>query len=229
MHPAVSPVPGPGPAKRNTTWWWFLVPTFTCGFGAFAMVFTGGYKLKSRAHMAAAVAYLVVTVGFACGAGLTAPDDPSADRGTAYDLAMAAFLLIVWLGGTLHTVFLQLKVAKQVPPPPAVAAAAWRVQRREEARELVRSNPGMAWELRIGRPDIEGRQYDDGGLVDVNHMPAAWLAYSLQIPQPLADEIALQRGLRQGFTSPDELVVYCAGMTPERMAMIRDLLLFRPL
>ncbi|GAB2588318.1 hypothetical protein Aab01nite_48900 [Paractinoplanes abujensis] len=200
------------------------------------MVFIGGYRLKSRAHMAAGVGYLLVTVAFVCGAGLTAPADSTADRGTAYDLAMAAFLLIVWLGGTLHTLFLQLKVAKQAPPTAAdrhsdaaVAAAQWRVQRRAEARELVRADPGLAWELRIGRPDIQGRQYDDGGLVDVNHVPAAWLAYSLQIPQPLADEIAQQRGLRQGFTSPDELIVYCTAMTPERMAVIRDMLLFRPL
>jgi hypothetical protein len=33
----------------------------------------------------------------------------------------------------------------------------------------------MAWELRIGRPDLP-RVYDDGGLIDVNHVPPQVLA-----------------------------------------------------
>ena len=36
----------------------------------------------------------------------------------------------------------------------------------------------LAQELKIGRPDLP-RDYDDGGLVDVNHVPAAILAARL--------------------------------------------------
>ena len=105
----------------------------------------------------------------------------------------------------------------------------WRASRREEARRLLAGSPAKAWELRIGRPDIEGSQYNDGGLVDVNHVPADWLAYALQIPQTLANEIVAIRTRHHGFSSPDELIVHCDGMTPERLAMIGDFLIFRPL
>jgi hypothetical protein len=87
----------------------------------------------------------------------------------------------------------------------------------------------MAWELRIGRPDIKNREYDDGGLVDVNHVPAAWLAYALQISPPPAEESIRARTVHEGLTSPEELILYCPGMTDDRLAMIRDLLVFRPI
>jgi hypothetical protein len=51
----------------------------------------------------------------------------------------------------------------------------------------------------------------------------------LQIPQPLADEIESARTRQNGLGSADELVLYCPSMTPERLAVIRDLLVFRPL
>ncbi|MFI2710029.1 hypothetical protein ACH495_07855 [Micromonospora sp. NPDC018662] len=52
--------------------------------------------------------------------------------------------------------------------PPATA----RRQRREHARYLLHHYPSARGELRIGRPD-RPRAYDDGGLVDVNSVPAS--------------------------------------------------------
>lgn len=214
------------------------------GFGSFVTVFLGGWQLKSRPHQWAAAGYLITDVAYCFSGILTAPAQgagSSASLSVGGSIAVATFLAIAWVGGTLHTVALQFMVAKTAAAPvpaqplmhhssdPAVAAAMWRASRRAEARELLRTNPGMAWELRIGRPDIEGRQYDDGGLVDVNHLPATWLAYALQIPQAIADEIAAARALHHGFGSPDELIVYCQTMTPDRLAMIRDFLVIRPL
>jgi hypothetical protein len=206
------------------------------------MVFVGGSKLRSRPHQVAAGGYLLVTLIYCWGAALWGPGenaDPDAPLGAGYAALMIVYVTTSWLGGTLHTIYLQLRVAKLEPEPrrllpaphsadPAVAAAVWRAGRRDEARRLFIENPAMAWELRIGRPDIERRQYNDGGLVDVNHVPATWLAYALQIPQPLADEIVAARGRHHGFSSPEELIVHCDGMTPERLAMIGDFLVFRP-
>jgi len=56
-----------------------------------------------------------------------------------------------------------------VPPTlhdPALAAAIACRQRRQQARQLLANDPGLARELRIGRPDLP-RDYDDGGLVAV--------------------------------------------------------------
>lgn len=245
MQPvAPSSFPAPPRSTESPTWWWFIIPAVSLGFGSFVTVFLGAWRLKSRPHMCAAAGYLITDVVYCISAGLLAPAkdaDPNASINGDLAVAVIIFLAIAWIGGTLHTVFLQLLVAKSVAglvaqpplthhsPDPAVAAAMWRAGRRAEARDLLRTDPGMAWELRIGRPDLEGRQYDDGGLVDVNHLSAAWLAYALQIPQPIADEIVAARTRHQGFSSPDELIIYCQGMTPDRLAMVRDFLVIRPL
>ena len=160
----------------------------------------------------------------------------------ASTLFAVVYFFGVWLGGTAHTAVLSYLVARLDPasaqantlvphtPDPAVAAAARRVARRQEARGLLTANPALAWELRIGRPDISGRQYDDGGLVDINHVPADWIAYALQLPPALATEIVAARSDRPGgFTTADELIVYCDHVTPEMLAMIGDLLVFRPI
>ncbi|MBO3742816.1 ComEA family DNA-binding protein [Actinoplanes flavus] len=111
---------------------------------------------------------------------------------------------------------------------PALARAQWRAARREEARRVQTEQPSIASELMIGRPDLPGREYDDGGLVDVNHVPAEWLARALRIERPLADRIVEARDLHNGFTSPDELLIYCDGLTPEKLAQFRDRLVFMP-
>ena len=77
---------------------------------------------------------------------------------------------------------------------PSRAEAAWRrnqevmqgarnrIERRNHARHIVQTDPALARELRIGRPDLP-REYDDGGLVDVNRVPGAVLAAQLGLTQ----------------------------------------------
>jgi hypothetical protein len=45
------------------------------------------------------------------------------------------------------------------------------MHRRRQARELAKRNPVLARDLNIGRPDVP-HDYNDGGLVDVNQVPA---------------------------------------------------------
>lgn len=108
---------------------------------------------------------------------------------------------------------------------PAIAVAQWRIQRRHAAREILAGNPALAAELRIGRPDLP-RQYDDGGLVDVNHVPAAILVRELDIPAEVAAHVVAERDRLGGFSGADELLVYCEGITPERLRIIQDRLVF---
>ncbi len=74
---------------------------------------------------------------------------------------------------------------------------------RQQARELADSNPALARELGIGRPDIP-HEYDDGGLVDVNHVPGGVLASSL------------------GLTAAES----CTDLAPDRVDALLDLMLF---
>ena len=106
----------------------------------------------------------------------------------------------------------------------AVAQAQDRIERRKDARHLLKTNPGLARDLRIGRPDLP-REYDDGGLVDVNHVPGAVLAGQLGLsPAEVTDVLAARDKLGK-FTSADELCAYTA-LAPDRVDELRELMLF---
>jgi DNA uptake protein ComE-like DNA-binding protein len=95
----------------------------------------------------------------------------------------------------------------------------------KEARALLTRNPALAAELRIGRPDL-GRQYDDGELVDINHVPAEVIASELGITSPVAEDIVVQRTRVGDFNSVDDLVVYREAVTPHQVTVVGDRLLF---
>ncbi|TDD97151.1 ComEA family DNA-binding protein [Actinomadura rubrisoli] len=95
---------------------------------------------------------------------------------------------------------------------------------RERARELAASDPGLAKELRIGRPDLP-HQYNDGGLVDVNHAPAKVLTVLPGVTQELALRIERVRAETGGFMSAEELSVV-AGLPPALTAEIADYAVF---
>lgn len=90
---------------------------------------------------------------------------------------------------------------------PAIKAALAARARREEARKLAAEDPLLARELRIGRPDI-AREYDDGGLVDVNSAPAHVIAEVCGIPADAAAKIVNERDRQGGqFSNVDEIFI----------------------
>ncbi|WP_067828939.1 ComEA family DNA-binding protein [Actinomadura kijaniata] len=111
-----------------------------------------------------------------------------------------------------------------VPPPPqpwnpnarplppehtnqmAVQAVAARARRRAEARHLAHQNPLMARELSIGRTDMpaDRRPYDDGGLIDVNMVPANEFT-RFGIDPETARRIVEIREQAGGFSSAEDL------------------------
>jgi len=223
MHPPNQP-----PVRRRILWW-FLLPLLTFGTATFAVVGYAGWRLRSRQHIAAAVVYFLLFVGFLVGVQFTDPGGAG-----VVDAVIIPPFLVNWLVGSAHAGWLesQLKfrrspVEPTSPADPAVLAAQQRLARREEARALLTSNPVLAAELRIGRPDL-GRQYDDGGLVDINHVPAEVITRELGIPPPVAEQIVSQRTSFGGFHSADDLVVYCEAVTPHQVATVRNRLLFTP-
>ena len=64
----------------------------------------------------------------------------------------------------------------------------------------------QACQLRIGRVDLPERIFPDGGLIDVNNVPAPALAKALDISFELAHRIVAARDRAGGFTSVDELL-----------------------
>jgi hypothetical protein len=212
----------PSRGRRNplASRWWLFIPLVTFGFGTFVMVGIAGLKLRSQSTVAAAAVYLGLTV-----AALSVPE------GGAFDLITALYFLLVWVFGTVHVALLQPRVRQRAGQgeDPAVAAALWRTQRRQEARQLLAENPALAAELGIGRTDFPSRQYIDGGLVDLNHVPAPWLAYSLELTPAQAADIVRAREHLGGLTSAEELIIHCEDFTIEHLAAIKDRLVFIPM
>lgn len=213
---------------RPVTWWWFLVPLLSFGLGTFPMVFYGGLRLQSRAHQIVSIGYLAAVITFCAGVQFT-----DENRFGPLDVVLMVLALVTWLGGVAHVAVLQVRVhAGAVAGPvvdPAVVAAQRRAERRRQARRLVTEQPELAAELRIGRPDQPGRDYDDGGLVDINHVPAAELARALELTAAQAADIDEARARCGGFVVPEELLVYCRDVSPSLLATIRDRLLFVPM
>jgi len=109
-------------------------------------------------------------------------------------------------------------------PADPVAAARARIERRAEARKIGRDDPVLARELRIGRPDLK-RDYDDGGLIDVNAVPGQVLAEHLGFTEQEVQAVLAARGQLGSFSSQEEFSVY-AGLPPARVDAAADLLWF---
>ena len=106
----------------------------------------------------------------------------------------------------------------------ALAAARARIRRRQQARELADNDPALARELGIGRPDVP-HDYDDGGLVDVNHVPGDVLASCLGLTAAESAAVVTVREQLGRFSGPEELTAYTE-LAPERVDELRDLMLF---
>lgn len=90
----------------------------------------------------------------------------------------------------------------------ALAMIARQKSRRAEARQLADTNSMTAKQLGIGRRDIHGRQYDDGGLIDINRVPAEiFTQFSGITPEKAAQIVTVRDSLGGMFSSVEELMV----------------------
>lgn len=185
---------------------WALLPLLTFGIATTLVFVYPAVVLRKFVHWAAVAGYLALT------AATLAATDSGSTTGRAI---FWATLVPLWLGGTAHALAIRSR-AFSAPPRPAeprglpargysdaVAAVTGRKELRAAAREAAR-DPVMAWELRIGRPDLP-RRYDDGGLVDVNHAPPYVLGALPGMTPELVDRILAAREEGGGFSSVEEL------------------------
>lgn len=109
---------------------------------------------------------------------------------------------------------------------PALRTAVGRRERRRTARVIATDQPQLADELRIGRPDLGSRDFDDGGLIDVNGVPARMLADLPGFDAAMAERVVAARERHGPLTSGAELVVY-ADVPNKVVAKLADRLIYR--
>jgi DNA uptake protein ComE-like DNA-binding protein len=106
----------------------------------------------------------------------------------------------------------------------ALVEARTELERRREARQILTTDPELARQLCIGRPDLP-RRYKDGGLVDANHAPATVLAALPGISAALADQVVTSRDIVGGFRDLSDMSI-TLGITPQTLDEAAAFLVF---
>jgi hypothetical protein len=208
---------------------WAAVPVVSVGFLSFVPFLAYAVMQRRPRDWAVFAAYLAATVAMIVALGAAG----SSNGGSA---AVGGFIIVLAGAAAIHALILFRPGPSQpsaVPGGPAgiaqrnrdaILQAKNRMERRKDARRLEESDPALARDLGIGRPDLP-RDYDDGGLVDVNHVPGAVLAGQLGLSQGEAADVLAARDKLGRFASADELSAYTS-LAPDRVDELRDLLLF---
>ncbi|HEV8651100.1 MAG TPA: helix-hairpin-helix domain-containing protein [Actinomycetes bacterium] len=197
---------------------WALIPTLSFGLLACLPFAHAAVKLQNRRMWLVTASYAVATV---------VVFGPLGDASNRSDLGAALFTMAVLAliaGATLHAFLIRRRVFSPPALQPAMAAALADRKLRQQARAIAAGDPPLARELRIGRPDLP-RQFDDGGLVDVNHVPEQVLVNQLGLSPAEAARVVEVRERLGGFGSAAELGAF-AEIPDATIDVVRERLLF---
>lgn len=217
---------GNPPAVSQAPRWLWALPVFSCGLLSFVPPVVIAAKLKqSRAWQLAGA----VTIAWFIGVTLISSQPDGADN--IWTTSGALLYLAAWIGGVVYGLVMgprldwSSKPSSVVMPSydrntAAIAEVRAARRKREEAREIARRDPQMARDLRLGRPDLP-RQYDDGGLVDINSMPEDALTRWLGLSSPQSSQVVATRQQLSKFEHPEDLV-HLAGLEPSTYDRVKD-------
>jgi DNA uptake protein ComE-like DNA-binding protein len=193
--------------------WWVLLTLIPFGFGTWAAFLYAGIRKGVRVWLLDAVIYLVLLA-----LGWAYIVTHHGERGGLHSLS-AMLLIVIWIGGFAHALAIRPRVIglPQTRREKAAADARERLDSRRDARSIARTDPELARELGIGRPDLPGA--DDRGLVDVNNASAAAIAAVPGVGEELAEDIVAVRDRVDGFSSIEDMgaLLDLPGRTVERL------------
>ena len=208
--------------------WWASVPVWSIGFLSPVPFLVYAIIHRTRRDWAVFAGYLAATVAMVVALGAAGSNDAATTGVGGFIIALAgcaavhAAVLFRPSRGIpqLSRAELSMRQRNQA----AVAAAKNKLERRKEARHRVATNPALARDLKIGRPDLP-REYDDGGLVDVNHVPVGVFSSGLGLTPIEARDVLAARDKLGRFVSAEELCEYTQ-LSPDRVDELRDLMIF---
>jgi hypothetical protein len=196
--------------RRFWSWIWALAPAWTLGIATPGIMVHAAVRLRDRRQWATVPVYVAAWILM-----LLFADGNGNDNNALFGIGMAVGFGI----GTVHAIAIRSRVFATTEPDVvapgttaqqqahAIAEVRAAAEARDRARTLIADNPALARELCIGRPDRPGRDYPDGGLVDVNHVPGDVLTGALGMPAELAQRIIATRTEAGAFASYDELLM----------------------
>lgn len=206
-----------------------LIPLFTIGFGTAPLFWWAALRTRRPGVWIGAVVYTLAIVAAVVISGKDS-DSPLFD-------ALLAILIFVGSGHgfMLPSALYPLSTSSSSGErdlvdvthrtnAAAIESANALMQLRNHARALQAENPVLARELRIGRPDIHDRAFDDGGLIDINQVPAWVLAKELELSPELAARIVGERDRRSGYLAVEDIAVFCE-LPPGVLPLLQDRLI----
>jgi hypothetical protein len=219
------PATTPRGGGRGRQLWWTSVPIWSISFLSCLPFLFYALARRRRQDWAVFAGYLAATVAVTVALSVVTSDS-GASAGVGLGLIALAGC------AATHAFVLYRPGRGPVPGAPdvrqvnqaAVSQARDRIERRKEARHLVATNPALARDLMIGRPDFR-RVYDDGGLVDVNHVPGGFLGPGLGLSREEEADVLAARANLGRFTNADELCAYTR-LSPERVDELREWMIF---
>ncbi|WP_191480202.1 hypothetical protein [Nocardioides ochotonae] len=222
--PAPAPAPGwtPAFAANNSGTTMVAVAAATCGLAGFVPPL---WAARQRPHDAPFRKRMFATAGGLAalevvGIVLTSTadvDERQTPTGLAADLGAIALLINLVLAVTVAVLLRNTQPSEDLP---GVAEELARRRLREEYRALARRDPSLARNLRVGRPDLP-RNLDDGGLLDLNALPADQLERFAALSPAEATSVADARHQLGRFTSLNELALY-ADLSETTTAMLSE-------
>ncbi|MFI5729352.1 BTAD domain-containing putative transcriptional regulator [Kribbella sp. NPDC051587] len=153
-----------------------LITVVTFGFGGGVLLAVVAYLRHSRFLARVAAAYLVAWL-----AGAVLAITGEAERISVANYLGLFLLLLVLVASAIHVGITIAPVS--VRRIRGLAA----LDQRNRSRQVLERDPGFARTLGIGRPHLQ-REYEDGGLIDPNEVPAGVLT---RIPGVTAQHAAL--------------------------------------
>jgi DNA uptake protein ComE-like DNA-binding protein len=218
-YPAVSrPTPQVPVARfRSRAWLLLTIPLGLTTWAAFLYI---GIRARRARWLAFAGLYAAMLAAWIV---LDTPHHPDS---TAEGLG-AGLALLTWIGGGIHAIAVSNDAARRIQArnDPVLEAAKTRIERRAQGRRLLATQPTLAKEVGVGRPDVPGA--DDYGLIDVNHCPAATLTRLPGMTLALARRTARERVPAGGFSSVEDLGLLL-DLPPGTVDQMRDTAIFVP-
>lgn len=188
--------PGHLDQPRGRWPWLSLIPL---GIGAWVPIYAG-VKARVRSWIALGAFWSAVAVaGWIVSA-------TSTKHGHHVTSDVAGFLIILaWVGAAVTSFVIRGAYERRIASPllSAEEVAEARLRDRQKALQIAQTNPALAREMGVGRPDVRGAA--DAGLVDVNNAPASALMTLPGVGEPLATRIVEGRAEVGGFSSLEDL------------------------
>jgi hypothetical protein len=203
----------PSAVARIVSRWYFVVTIVSFGFFAWVPFVHAAVRLGRKSLYVRAAVFGAAAVALGVLVSLTPTDAAGKVVGATGNLISTVGLTLaiaVVVVACVQQSKLRREILRQVPgerfdgPDPALAAALAARDRRTEARKLATEDPLIARDLRVGRPDLQ-RNYDDGGLVDLNNAPAGVIASVCGLDAATAEAIVDIRTTLGGFAAVEDV------------------------